>query len=121
MYLRRIISILAITLIITGCNKSEDDGGDSGSDVGSLTFYINEAFPCYNIVIELTSPSGNVSRGELRGNSVVTGVPDCDVPNTFTFLNLPYGVYQISYTCGDRVIDGEMTVNQDCFPVLMIN
>jgi hypothetical protein len=123
MYLKKFISIFTVVLLLTACSKSSNDGGDDPQqgDFGSATFYHNAVFPCNTIAITISGPSGsgNESTGSLGGANVVTGVPNCDVPNTFTFLNLAYGVYQFSYTCGTTTLFGQFSVNKDCFTVLM--
>ncbi len=122
MYLKKIISLMVIALLITSCNKnSDDDDGEVQGDFGSVTFYKNDPFPCNTISISLTNSSGDVLSGELGGNAVVPGIPECDVPNTFTFLNVPYGVYTFSYTCDTLPVSGGLGVNTDCFVVLMLN
>ena len=122
MYLKKACYLIAFTLILLACNKSDDSSDDTSmEDRGSLTFYHNDPFPCNTISIVITSPSGDDSTGVLSGTAVVSGVPNCDVPNTFTFLNLPYAVYDFAYTCGELTVSGGIAVNSDCATVLMIN
>jgi hypothetical protein len=121
MKFKTILSMLALSLILFSCSKSGGDDDSQQADLGSATFYHNDTFPCNTIAITITGPngSGNEATGSLGGANVVTGVPDCDVPNTFTFLNLDYGVYQFSYTCGTTTLFGQFSVSSDCFRVLM--
>lgn len=123
MYLKKILPFLALVLLLTSCSKNSDDGDDSsqGGDSGSATFYHNDPFPCNTISIKITDSNGIESTGQLSGASVVSGTPSCDVPDTFTFLNLAYGVYQFEYTCGGTTSSGQFGVNSECFVILMIN
>ena len=123
MYLRKIIAFLIIGLLVSSCNKNSDDGDDAaqGGDFGTVTFYKNDPFPCNTISISLTNSSGDVLTGELSGTAVVSGTPSCDVPNTFTFLNVPYGTYTFSYVCDTLPVSGGISINLDCFVLHMIN
>ena len=122
MYIKKAFYLIVLLPLLWACNKSDDSSDDSAmQDFGALTFYHNDPFPCNTISISITNPDGDESNGTLSGAAVVSGIPDCDVPDTFTFLNLPYAVYQFTYICGERTINGQISVNKECFAIQMIN
>jgi len=122
MYSKHIFLLVMLVGILCCCSKKDDSSDDDPSgDSGSLTFYKTEVFPCNTITITLTDSQNSESSGTLNGSAVVTGTPQCDVPNTFTFLNLEYGVYRFEYTCGGTSNEGQISINSDCKTILMIN